>query len=111
MEPREVREKLRSQTERVRLNFLIAEVETARMFAVSAQTYYRIGSKEHAQRVTELAWKAFREAAARFSELPTGHSARRDLSDRLNQIREILEGLPPRPRVVRKGGKQSVKPR
>lgn len=103
MKPKDVRERV-SQTEKVRCDFVIAEIETARTFARIAQTLYRVGSKEHAESATEMAWKAFRGATARLPELGMGEAARRELSDRLNQIRETLEALPPGPRVVRKDG-------
>jgi len=94
VKPTDVVQSVRAQVEKVRLNFIASEIETARAFAFTARTLYESGSKAHTDTAADMAWKAYKSANAKLKDLGVGQELRNDFSRKLREVRAVLEALP-----------------
>lgn len=93
MESQDRFEALSTQVERIRLQFIVTEVETAFTFIRVAERLYSIGSATHADRVLSKAWKAHNEAVHNLKLLTADRVLRDRLTAQLEQVRVALGAL------------------
>ena len=81
--------------ERIRVQFIIAEIDSAWAVARSAQILYGTGS-ENVDSLAGKAWEAYERALNDFNEITARKELRDTLRDKLNQIGLLLDSLPGR---------------
>ena len=91
-----------ARLEQLRVQFIVAEIDTAWALARSARIVYASNS-EHAPNLADKAWEAYEQALIDFKEI-RGKELRDSLGGKLNQIRAVLNALPAR-KAHRRNGK------
>jgi hypothetical protein len=93
VKPKDLVESVRSQVEKIRLDFIASEINTARAFASTAETLYDNGSIAHGDTAADMAWKAYESAKTKLRDPSVGRELQNDFSRKLRQVRVVLDGL------------------
>jgi hypothetical protein len=89
-------QELHSQVEKLILQFIVTEVDTAWIFAHTAETMHVRGSTENADRLVSKAREAYAGAASHLKQSPINRDLREKLAEKLTEIRIMLDALPRR---------------
>jgi len=88
-------EEIRLQAEKIRLDFIVSQVDTAYTLARTAQIVYRSESKSRAYRLLDKARQAYGGAVDLLQRLSLDERERRYLTGKLSELRVMLDTLPP----------------
>jgi|SRR5690242_14963504 hypothetical protein len=94
---------IQAQVERLQLQFIVTEIDTAWTFARSAQIMKDRGSTTNADRLVLKAWEAYSEAASHLRRSPIDADLRNKLTEKLNEIRLMLDTGPQQNAGIRDG--------
>ena len=85
---------LQAEGERLRFDFIRTDLDLCLTFATVAETAYRMGHGEHAERTIASAEKGYSDMVRYFSRA-TGMTTEveRELKSKFKQLRERLDGL------------------
>jgi septation ring formation regulator EzrA len=93
MQVTELIQQIRRETERIRRQFIVTEIETACAFALTAETLHARGSNKDVADLISKAWEAYAEAASHLDESGIHSPLRRALTQKLNKIRAKLDAM------------------
>ena len=88
-------EEIRLQVEKIRLDFIVSQVDTAYTLARAAEIVYRSESKSRAYRLLDKARQAYGGAVDLLQRISLDERERRYLTGKLSELRVMLDTLPP----------------
>jgi hypothetical protein len=94
VKPIDTVQSVRTHIEKIRLDLIASQIETARALASTAQTLYDSGSKAHAHTADDRAWEAYESADTKLKDINVGRELRNDFIRKLREVRAMLDAAP-----------------